>query len=137
MSDPLGTDWDSYALNDEGELDIDPTGAIVEGPAAVAQSVARGWETPEGFMEWAPDEGFALLDWLNADLGEAELLAVATGMEADAFKDERVETIDVRPGLDAATGRLSISSSGTTAEGPFKLVLESDALTVTVLQVSA
>jgi hypothetical protein len=135
-TDDLGTDVSTYTLNDEGELDLDPYFGIVDGPLAVAQSVARGWETHEGSMEWAPDEGFAVADWMNADLGEADVLGIATGMQADALKDERVDTVDVRPVFDSASGRLSISASGETALGPFKLVLAADALTAAILEVS-
>ena len=53
MTDPLGSDWDSYKTNDEGEMDLDPLGGEVEGALAIAQCVTRGFETPEGSMPWA------------------------------------------------------------------------------------
>lgn len=135
MATDLGSDVNTYLLNDEGQLDLDPAFGLVDGSLAVAQSVARGWETPEGSMDWAPDEGFAVADFLNADLDEADVLALATGMEADAMKDDRVESVDVRPVFDPATGRLSISASGDTSQGPFKLVLSADSLSAAVLEV--
>jgi hypothetical protein len=135
-TDDLGTDVDTFKLNDEGELDLDPYFGTVDGPLAVAQSVARGWETPEGSMDWAPDEGFAVGDWMNADIDEADVLAIGTGMQADALKDERVDSVDVRPAFDSASGRLAISASGETALGPFKLVLSADALSAAVLEVT-
>lgn len=136
MADTLGSDW-NMTLNDEGEFDLDPSGAVVEGPMCVAQTVLRGWETPQGSMPWAPDEGFYLADWLNADLDEADVLAIGSGLEADALLDERVESISVTPTFDAAASRLSISAEGQTAEGPFKLVLESSDLDVSILAVTA
>lgn len=136
MTDALGSDW-NMLVNDEGEWDLDPTGAVVEGPLCVAQTVLRGWETPGGSMDWAPSEGFYLADWLNADLDEADVLAIGSGLEADALLDERVESITVTPTFDAASSKMSISAEGQTAEGPFKLVLESSDLDISILTVTA
>jgi hypothetical protein len=135
MTEGLGSDW-NQTHNDEGAWDLDPTGATVEGALAVAQCVVRGWETPQGSMEWAPSEGFALADWLNADIDEADRLAIASGAEADALTDERVWAISVGVTFSASSQTLTVSGQGVTAEGPFKLVIASSGLDASILQVS-
>jgi hypothetical protein len=135
MSTTPITDWDSYTLNAEGEMDLDPNGSTVEGVTAVEQSVLRGWETPQGSMPWAEDEGFDIISYLNADLDATDIMDLASGMEADAHHDDRVDSITVTPTFDSLNGKLSVTATGETAEGPFKLVLEADALTATLMQV--
>jgi len=135
MATDLGTDVSTYVENEDGELDLDPLFREIEGPVVVAESVGRGFETEPGELPWSEEDGADIGQLLNADLSRAELLAVATELEADARRDERVESIAVEHTFDEATNTLTISADGTTADGPFRLVLAHDELSVKVLEV--
>lgn len=130
----LGVDVSTYTRNDEGELDLDPTGQEISGARVVAESVARGWETDPGSLPWAEDEGADLARYLNADLSDAEVLALSVELEADARRDERVAALDVSASFDARSGALSVSGDGITGDGPFQLVLSPDDLSIAAIK---
>jgi len=129
-----GVDVSTYVENDEGELDLDPTGAEISGARVVAESVARGWETEPGGLPWAIEEGADIGRYLNADISAAEVLAISSELEEDARRDERVASIAVAATFDQAAQTLAISGDGLTADGPFRLLLSPDDLTIEAIQ---
>lgn len=137
MATDLGSDTSTYVLNDEGERDLDPFFAEIDGPRAVAEAVMRRYETPLGMYPDDPEAGDDILEYLNADLGPDDpAFAIAHGLEREALKDERVDGVLATAAFDQAADRLRLSVQGSTAEGPFELVLEASALSVEAIKVT-
>lgn len=117
----LGTDWDFYKLNEDGELDLDPYFGTLAGPVVVAQALARRFEIGRKDLDWDPEAGYDLRRWLNADIDSSALLAIQNGVQGECLKDERVLSVDVTVAFSGAS--LTVSVVGQTGAGAFKLVL--------------
>jgi hypothetical protein len=96
----------------------------ISGPTAVLEAVARSLEDAQ--------EGIDLRDWLNSDLGPAELYNLEESIKSRCLSDERVQnaTVEVsQPSL----FELVISISLPLAEGPFRRVLKVTELGLQIL----
>jgi hypothetical protein len=127
MAIDLGTDV--YCIDD-----IDPAFAMVSGSAAVAQAIARRFDTPRGGLHYDGEYGYDLVEWMNRDISDADVYRVAVAVESEALKDERVLSADAVATYDASTETLSISLRGVCSSGPFQLVLSVDDVSVTILR---
>ncbi len=114
--------------------DIDPSFALVSGSTAVAQAIARRFDTPRGGLHYDGEYGYDITEWLNRGVSDADLFRIAVAVEAEAGKDERVLQSEATVTYDASTEKLSISLRGACSSGPFQLVLSVDAVSVTVLR---
>lgn len=133
MSD-LGTDFDFYKANEDGELDLDPYFGVISGPAVVSQALARRFEIARKDLDWDPEAGYDLRRWLNADIDSSAVLAIQNGVQGECLKDERVLSVDVTVAFTGA--QLTISVAGQTASGDFKLVLVATQLSVQAITIS-
>lgn len=106
----LGTD---LATLEDG--DLDPMFGLSSGPALVAADVARRLQTESLFYAAEGEYGFDLRQLAAARVGAATIGARA---EREATRDERV--LDASVTVDGAR----IALSGTTADGPFRLVVD-------------
>lgn len=122
----LGTDVSTFP-------DLDPTFAPLIGPRVVAEALARRLTTPRGSLLGQPDYGIDVRDALNEGVSRASLFALKASIEAEAEADPRVAEVDVSLTFDPAAGSLRIVVAGTTAAGPFELVMAVTALTVEIL----
>lgn len=101
MAADYGTDFSCVT-------DLDAGLSVVSGPLALVQAVARRWLCPAGGLWYDPEYGYGLLRWLN--VSNPPLRKIAAGLAAEALKDERVLSCDVRPSFDRVTGILTISA---------------------------
>ena len=121
-----------------GAADVDPFFRRVSGNLAVAHSIARRLITERGTLSWAPGVGFdvrALINEALAGSSQAVTSMIATYVREEALGDERVSDAEVDVSFNASTHSLRISMRVTTAEGPFRLVLGADALTLSILSI--
>lgn len=119
---------------------MDPYFRRVSGNLAVAHSIARRLITERGSLSWAPGVGFDVRALINEALSgssQAATSMIATYVREEALGDERVEDADVEVSFVQATRSLRISMRITTSEGPFRLVLGADALTLSILSIEA
>lgn len=114
------------------------TGRFASGPRLVAESLFRRFRTTQGTLRGGEAEqnfGFNLADLIGSVQTPSDQAALPGRVEAEALKDERVDTVTVTM-LQAQVGpglSWTIGIEGDTAEGPFSLVLAVSAVTVEVL----
>lgn len=118
------------------------TGVLVSGAKLVAQSMYRRFSTPKGMLDGGDEErdfGFDLADACGKVSTPAEEAALPSQIEAEALKDERVESADVT--VDSTTDGVATSWTigivGTTSLGPFELTLGVSDVTVQLLGLQA
>lgn len=115
--------------------DLDPAGLEVSGRTCLAQAIARRLQTPRGGLIDDPNYGFAVTAFLNDDLTARDLALIASNVQAECVKDERVISASATVTLSAA-GVLTVAINLVDFVGPFRLVLGVSALTVAILQVT-
>ena len=118
-----------------------PTGQDLSSPSymatglqCVAEAVLRRWSTGAGELLDDPSYGYNLTDLVSDDLSPADIAYAQQQAAAEARKDERVLAMTVTLTL-TATGLLTVVGQGTTAAGPFKLVLAVTSVSVQLLLV--
>lgn len=117
-----------------GVGDIDPSGLVVAGNAALGQALARRLTTPRGGLVYDDDYGLDCRDWLNAGLTSQRARELAGAVRREALKDERVLDVAVSLAFSQATSVLTLSLRVTTSDGPFDLVVAVSALSVAILR---
>ncbi len=116
--------------------DIDISGRSITGNRLVSESVARRWITPRGRLIRYPNYGFDITGYLNSDVSPADIAEIQAMSAQEALKDERVLRAKVAAAFDAPTGSLQINAEITTANGPFRLVVNVTALTLEILSIT-
>lgn len=119
--------------------------SMASGPLLVAMDVAARWETPPGGHPDDPDVGSVwLVGYVNDGFtgpDDPKLYEIEHLCVQEAIKDRRVDDITVDVSLVAGsapgTYTLQITGNGTTASGPFRLVLGVDAVTTETLAIEA
>lgn len=114
--------------------DIDASFAVVTGPTALAQAIARRLTTPRGALPYAPDYGTDVRLWLNDSFTTAQAGALQAAIEQEVEQDERVLSASAFASYDSTAQALAVSLQLDTAEGPFGLVLSISATTVQILE---
>ena len=114
--------------------DIDPAGAEVSEKILLAQALARRLTTPRGRLIDDPNYGYDLSQWLNADVGPAELAQIQSQAQAECLKDERVQSATVL--VTFIQNVMLVTVALVTASGPYSLVLSVSALTTQLLTVT-
>ena len=122
----LGTDLRALA-------DLDARVPIQGGLRNLGEALARRLQTPRGGLFYAPDYGTDIRAWLNESFTPASFFRAKVAVEAECEKDERVKaaTATVRLGLNQT---LVIELLVELAQGPFRLVLSVDQVSVTVFE---
>lgn len=125
---------DLYSLED-----VDPD-RVVSDVELVAQDAYWRLKTPRGagiLSKDAPNYGIDLLDWLGAEMTQAQLAAIPAIVRAELAKDERLLEVTVQASYEGGpNGVLTLTIDGDTAAGPFTLVVAVDELTVELLKLS-
>jgi phage baseplate assembly protein W len=114
--------------------DLSMPSVTVKGNRIVAEAVARRLITRRGQLVDDPNYGFALTDYLEADLNAADLARIQTGVQAECLKDERVSGATAT--VTFAGSLLVVTIVFTTSTGPFTLVLSVNDVSATLLQVA-
>lgn len=131
----LGTDINTPIT--DGVPDLDPMFGLVSGRTALAQAIARRLTTRRGLLEWIgddPEYGHDVREYLGEDVGARAEFVIASRVQAECLKDERVRAAQVTATL--AAERLTLSIKLTDADGPFRLTLAVTGVTVELLKVS-
>lgn len=116
--------------------DIASDGRTVSGFRVVAEAIARRWITPRGRLIKYPDYGYDLTQFINADMSDRDIASMVAGSEAEAEKDERVDSCAIEAVL-GSDGVMTISALIQTGQGPFTLTASVSSLTLTLLDVVA
>ena len=122
----FGTDVSSYP-------DLDTNFGAITDLRAVGECCARMLETPRGSLVYAPDRGYDLRSFLNESVTQAKLDQVKRAIEQECEKDERVASAAATLVFTFATQTLDVSIQLTTNDGPFVLVLQVTAVTLTII----
>jgi len=134
--------------------DIDPGAVEVTGAQALAQACYRRLITTRGTLLGDPDYGYDLQGTLDDDLSTSDLARIASEIDSELVKDERVASSSttvlfggVSPNqttqqtgavVGPQTGVLNVYITITPAAGPtFSLTLAVSDLTTTLLSTSA
>jgi len=109
--------------------DVDARLSVTSGPLLVAQAVVRRLETPRGGLWYSPNYGTDLRQFIN---GHATVFRVARAIEQEALKDERVESAKAVVTI-TNNRRIDATLTLELADGPFRLVVAVDELTVELI----
>lgn len=109
--------------------DLDVSGANTSGKKTLAENLIRRSTTPAGLLEYATEnDSFDIREYWSADMGDAELNALAAAAEAAYLSDERVSDASVVATL--KSGKLELAAAIVPSdEEPFKLVISTDSVT--------
>ena len=134
MTDPATID---YGFDLSAVSDIDPGFRTVSGRRLLAEAIARRLQTPRGRLADDPNYGYDLTGLLKADFAPQDLARIASLVEAECTKDERVvgasATVTLQVPSSPSTGLL-VSVLIQDGSGPFPLVLAVSGVTVQILQ---
>lgn len=103
--------------------DLDASFALRTGPHVVGEAIARRLITPRGGLFYDPQYGFDTRMLLNDAIPASRLATIASQVEAEALKDERVLACTASATFNAQAGTLAIKCLLTLASGPFSFVL--------------
>lgn len=113
--------------------DLSPNMLEVTGRLLLAQAIARRYMTPRGRLIDDPNYGFDLTQYVNDDLSQADIARIQAGAQAEAEKDERVESANVTINLSTA-GIMIVTVVLVDSQGPFTLVLSVNSVSIQVLK---
>lgn len=108
---------------------------LVTGRANLAEAVAKRLMTPRGKLHYAPDYGFDLRRFVNANSTPDVLSSVRSNVVGEVTKDERVLSATATVTFIAASETLRVEILLTDADGPFKMIVAADADLVTLLAI--
>lgn len=107
--------------------DVDPLHRMATGTLLVSQAIFRRLNTPRGALLDDPEYGYDLVGQLSVGQTQKQIGRVQSEVRAECLKDERVDSVDVVfTQVNNGNGPSSVwnvAISGTTAAGPFKLVV--------------
>lgn len=114
-------------------FDMDPMGATVTGRDLLSQALVRRITTPRGRLLSNPNYGYDVTGEINDDLSTQDVSTVASHMDQEFLKDERVVSSSTTATL-TSDGVLTTTTIIQDGAGPFPLVLQISSVSVTVLQ---
>jgi hypothetical protein len=118
-------------LDLSGVDDLSPQMTEVSGRLGLIQSIARRLQTPNGGLFYDPDYGYDVRRFLSAVVVNSGELA--SSVEAEALKDERVAQATATVVFSASSSSLLIKLEIADSGGPFAFVLAVSAVTVELL----
>lgn len=127
-NDPLGADLSLYP-------DLNPAGAMVSGSRCLAQALLRRFTTPRGGLFYDPDYGTDVRALLGESIANNDASSLGQAIEQEALKDERVLLATATMAFNTQTNTVSATLAITSSAGPFTMVLNVSAVTVSLLQV--
>jgi len=135
VSSNLGTDINTPITN--GVPDLDPMFTLVSGRTALVQALARRLTTTHGMLEWIgddPEYRHDVREYLGEDVGPRAEFVIASRVQAECLKDERVRDVDVTVAI--ADRGLTVGVRVASTQGAVRLVLAVSAVTVDLLKVA-
>lgn len=110
---------------------------LASGFINLANALVRRLITPRGTLDYAPDYGYDVRDWLNHDTGQASMFTLQAAIDAECQKDERVQSSSSTVVPTPSLGILAITISVITAAGPFKFVTNVSNANAVIVSVSS
>lgn len=86
MTTSLGID-----IATPGAADLDPYFGLVSEGRCLVEALARRLVTPRGSLFYAPQYGYDLRQWINADLDAGDLREIERAAAEECRADERVD----------------------------------------------
>lgn len=108
---------------------------VTSGTRLVSECVYNRYRTPRGSLKDDLNCGYDLSQLLDDDINTSDLGSITAKVQAEAVKDERVQSCAANVTLDAS-GDLTVTIACTTALGPFSLVLGVSSVTGVTLRQS-
>jgi len=112
-------------------FDLDAGMAEVDGRTALAQALARRLITPRGGLIDDGNYGFDVRQFINDDASTSDLARIASSIDSELSKDERVVTSTSTIAL--LLGVATVSSAIVDGVGPFQFVLAITNVTTAIL----
>lgn len=126
---PAGPEPIAPAVDDHGsdlscgtDITVDAKELIGDDPLIVAESDVRRLTTDRGTLPDDPDVGHNLEQYIQKPMTPAEVATIAGQVRGELLKDDRHETLNVWT-TGQTTSNLLVHIRGTTAKGPFRLVM--------------
>lgn len=134
---PLATETTDFGSDVSTFPRLDPAMAPLTGPPVLAEVAARRLSTRRGSMPFLPNDGMDIREWLSEELTDEDLDNIKADAENELEKDERILSAQAVVELTEQTETLRISLQLETSDGPFRLVLGIDALSVAILSLES
>jgi hypothetical protein len=133
ISTPLATlGSDVLCHRGAGVWDLDPTFAVVEGPAVVVEHMGRALMTRPGTMGDEPARGRDVSMLENARTAAGAGREIQSSIDAELRQDDRIDSLDVK--VTIAGDDWTIEAAGVLSDGaPFDSVFALGAGTVSIL----
>jgi hypothetical protein len=132
IQNPYGIDfW--IGPNATGQLDADPSMRTTTGRGLLSQSLLCRQTTPRGSVVDCPNDCLDIRDMVSSGMTQAQITALASQIQQELLKDQRVSGAIVTATFSNATSTLTITEQIQSGYGPFTLVLAVTSLTVKIL----
>lgn len=129
MANDFGTGIDGIA-------DVGRKLRMASGLRNLGNALARRLQTPRGSLPWDRDCGLDVRSLLLSPLSPVQLAAMQSAISREVEKDDRVLACECALTLDG-NGLLRAELTVDTADGPYRLVLGVDQLTVEILEATS
>jgi phage baseplate assembly protein W len=113
--------------------DLDASFSLVNDSRVLGEALARRLLTPRGRLDFHPNYGLDIRDFLNDAVTQDSLFRLQAAAEAECEQDERVLDASVRATYDPDAEKLTLTISIDASSGPFKFVLAVTDLTAELL----
>ena len=113
--------------------DLDGSLSDVTGNPLLLEALVRHITSPRGSVIDAPNYGIDVRDYLGDDMTSEELGRLRGAVRAELLADERVLDVTVTTDFNSTTHYLKLGIVGSSAQGPFSMVLLVSAVTVQIL----
>ena len=130
-TNPYGQDFALVLTN--GVLDFQPTMGLATGRALLIQSLISRQTTAQGSVIDCPNDCFDVRDWIGEGKTPSQFNQLATSVQNELLKDQRVLSCVVTATFNFATSMLSLAEAFTTSLGPFSFVLSVNNVTGALL----
>jgi len=114
--------------------DLDPLFRVISGPQVLSEAIARRFITPRGALLSDLNYGLDLRIFLSESLTSQKLFAIASSVEAEITKDERITSASATVTYNASTRELLIEIAAETTDNDLSLVLSVSKLNVAILK---
>lgn len=129
----MATEQPDFGVDIDCASDIGATLSVASGYRNLGNALARRYMTPRGDLFYDQDYGLDLREWINEGLTDSGISELVDLIEAEARKDDRVLDLSADVTFDRSTSKLTVAMDIETAEGPYRMILGVDEVTVQLL----
>lgn len=111
---------------------------VLGGDKMLAEQTIRRITTPRGTLDFSPNDGIDVRDYLRVDMDTTDVFNAKQAIESELLKDERFDDVSVSatfnpPQTSQSDANLQLTMTMTKGQGGFQLVTSVTQLTVDVL----